>query len=210
MRPAGLYAAGRDALSRRNDPPSRIRIPALSTPPRRQIRSFDWSTGVIGVFAAVAALAVYLREGLDRVIAILIGDVGLMAYMMPKVFAGCVIGALVALLLPREVVTRWVGAESGWLGFAIAFLAAVILPGNPLTIFPVAGALLIAGADIGAVVVFITTWALIGYQRALVWELPFLGVDFMLWRIIVSLPIPFIAGILARMAVRARRGGSGP
>ena len=181
----------------------------MSTPPRRRIRSFDWSTGAIGAFAAVAALAVYLREGQDRFIAILIGDVGLMAYMMPKVLAGCVIGALVALLLPREVVTRWVGAESGWLGFVIAFLAAAILPGNPLTIFPVAGALLIAGADVGAVVVFITTWALIGYQRALVWELPFLGLDFMLWRIIVSLPIPFIAGMLARMVVRARRGGSG-
>ena len=156
-----------------------------------------------------AGIAVYLREGQDRFVAILVGDVGVMAYMMPKVLAGCVIGALVALLLPREVVTRWVGAESGWLGFVIAFLAAAILPGNPLTIFPVAGALLVAGADVGAVVVFVTTWAVIGYQRALVWELPFLGPDFMIWRIIVSLPLPFVAGMLARIAIAIRAYGRG-
>ena len=172
-------------------------------PPRRRISTFDWSTGVIAVAALAAGVAVYLREGQDRFVAILVGDVGVMAYMMPKVLAGCVIGTLVALLLPREVVTRWVGAESGWLGFVVAFLAAAILPGNPLTIFPVAGALLVAGADVGAVVVFVTTWAVIGYQRALVWELPFLGPDFMIWRIVVSLPLPFVAGMLARIAIRA-------
>lgn len=173
-------------------------------PPRRRISAFDWSTGVIAVAALVAGAVVYLHEGQDRFVATLVGDVGVVAYMLPKVLAGCLMGTLVTLLLPREVVTRWIGAESGWVGFIVAFLAAVIVPGNPLTIFPVAGALLVAGADIGAVVVFITTWAVVGYQRALVWELPFLGLDFTIWRIIVSLPLPFVAGALARMVVRAR------
>jgi hypothetical protein len=53
----------------------------------------------------------------------------------------------------------------------------------------------------------------IGYQRALVWELPFFGPDFVIWRIIVSLPLPFIAGLLARMMMRAlaaRRMSDGP
>jgi CrcB protein len=166
------------------------------------------STGVIAVAAVAAGIVVYWREGQERFFAVLGSDVGVMVYMTPKVLAGCIIGALMTLLLPREVVTRWIGAESGILGFVIAFLAAALLPGNPLTIFPVAGALLLAGADVGAVVVFITTWAVIGYQRALVWELPFLGLDFMLWRILVCLPLPFIAGALARMLVRARKPGS--
>jgi uncharacterized membrane protein YraQ (UPF0718 family) len=179
-------------------------------PPRRQISTFDWSTGAIAVAAVAAGIAVYFLEGRDRFLAILVGDMGLMVYMTPKVLAGCLIGTLVTLLLPREVVTRWIGAESGWSGLVIAFIAAVILPGNPLTIFPVAGALLAVGAEVGAVVVFITTWSLVGYQRALVWELPFFGLDFMIWRIVISLPLPFVAGVLARMAVRAldkRRGG---
>jgi uncharacterized membrane protein YraQ (UPF0718 family) len=176
-------------------------------PPRRRISTFDWSTGVIAIAALTAGSLVYLRHGPERFLAILTGDVGVMAYMMPKVLAGSLIGALVTLLLPREVVTRWIGAESGWLGFVVAFVGAAVLPGNPLTIFPVAGALLVVGADVGAVVVFITTWALIGYQRALVWELPFLGPDFVIWRIIVCLPLPFVAGILARLTMRVLRKG---
>jgi hypothetical protein len=36
-----------------------------------------------------------------------------------------------------------------------------------------------------------------------VWELPFFGSDFVLWRIIEALPLPIIAGLLARIAVRA-------
>ena len=52
-------------------------------------------------------------------------------------------------------------------------------------------------------IAFVTGWMLLGYNRALVWELPFFGPDFVLWRIIVSLPIPIIAGLLGRIAVRA-------
>ena len=66
-----------------------------------------------------------------------------------------------------------------------------------------AGAFLVMGADAGAVVAFIVSWTLIGYTRALVWELPFFGSDFVLWRIIAALPLPIIAGLLARIAVRA-------
>jgi len=45
-----------------------------------------------------------------------------------------------------------------------------------------------------------------------VWELPFFGPDFVVWRIIISTPLPIVAGILARMAVAAwpARVGEGP
>ena len=66
-----------------------------------------------------------------------------------------------------------------------------------------AGAFLAMGADAGAVVAFITSWTLIGYTRALVWELPFFGSDFVIWRIVAAVPLPIIAGILARIVVRA-------
>src|SRR6185437_9848565 len=39
----------------------------------------------------------------------------------------------------------------------------------------------------------ITSWTLIGYTRALVWELPFFGADFVIWRIVEALPLPIIA-----------------
>jgi uncharacterized membrane protein YraQ (UPF0718 family) len=174
-----------------------------AAPPRRRRRAFDWSTAVIAALAATAATTVYVRDGREHFFAILFGDVTLFAEMLPKVLAGCLIGAFVTLLLPREMVARWVGHESGFTGLLIAAFFGFLLPGGPITIYPVAGAFLVMGADAGAVVAFIVSWTLIGYTRALVWELPFFGSDFVLWRIVQALPLPIIAGLLARIAVRA-------
>ncbi|HZL62865.1 MAG TPA: permease [Pseudolabrys sp.] len=171
--------------------------------PRRRRRAFDWSTATIAVFAFAAAAAVYWRDGAEHFLAILSGDLLLFGEMLPKVLAGCLIGAFVTLLLPRELVARWVGHESGFTGLVVAALFGFILPGGPITIYPVAGAFLAMGADAGAVVAFISSWTLIGYTRALVWELPFFGSDFVIWRIVEALPLPILAGLLARIAVRA-------
>ena len=56
--------------------------------------------------------AVYLRDGADKVLAILTKDLELLVGMLPKMVAGCLIAAFVTRLVPREVVTRVVGAES--------------------------------------------------------------------------------------------------
>jgi len=172
-------------------------------PQRRRRRLFDWSTAAIAAVALGAAASVYWRDGREHFLAILTSDLTLFGEMLPKVLAGCLIGAFVTLLLPREMVARWVGHESGFPGLLIAALFGFILPGGPITIYPVAGAFLVMGADAGAVVTFIVSWTLIGYTRALVWELPFFGSDFVLWRIVEALPLPIIAGLLARIAVQA-------
>jgi uncharacterized membrane protein YraQ (UPF0718 family) len=168
---------------------------------RRKRKPFDWSTAVMALVVAAAAAMVYGRDGRERFLDILGSDLGLVVEMLPKVLAGCFIGAFVALLLPRELVARWVGKESGLLGLFVATVVGALLPGGPVTIFPVATAFLAVGADVGAAVAFITSWTLLGYTRALVWELPFFGPDFVIWRIIVSLPLPLVAGILARLII---------
>ena len=40
-------------------------------------------------------------------------DFWLFVGIMPSLLAGCLIAGFIALLLPRETVNRWVGAESG-------------------------------------------------------------------------------------------------
>jgi uncharacterized membrane protein YraQ (UPF0718 family) len=170
---------------------------------RRRSRPIDWSTAVIVTLAVSAAATVYVRRGREHFLAILETDISLLVDMLPKVLAGCLIGAFITLLLPREVVSRWVGSESGFLGILIATIVGAILPGGPFTIYPLAGAFLAIGADAGAAVAFVTSWTLLGYNRAVVWELPFFGLDFVTWRILLSLPLPVIAGLLARTAVRA-------
>ena len=55
-----------------------------------------------------------------------------------------------------------------------------------------------AGADRGALIAYITSWAMLGLQRVLVWDVPFMGAEFSLTRLLICLPLPIIAGLIAR------------
>ncbi|MGE3148091.1 MAG: permease [Pseudorhodoplanes sp.] len=167
-----------------------------------QRRIFDFSTWSIIALVVFAGTVVYVRKGGDAVMTLLVGDLDIFFDTMPKVLAGTFIGAFVALVLPRELVARWVGAESGFTGILVATLFGVVLPGGPFTIYPVSAAFLVLGADAGAAVAFITSWTLLGYTRALIWELPFMGLDFVSWRVLIALPMPILAGCLARVVAR--------
>jgi uncharacterized membrane protein YraQ (UPF0718 family) len=170
---------------------------------RRRVRTFEWSTAIIAAFSIIAGAIVYFRDGSEKFLTILGADTWLFVGMLPKMLAGCLIAAFVTRLLPREVVARVVGGESGLLGILVAMVMGAVLPGGPLTIYPVAGAFLLLGADVGTAVAFITAWNLLGYNRALIWELPFFGPEFVGWRILIAVPLPIIAGLLARAAARA-------
>ena len=83
-------------------------------------------------------------------------------------------------------------------GLLIATVAGTLTPGGPITSFPFVVALYMAGADRGSLVAYLTAWSLLGFQRVMVWEMPLLGLDFVLVRSLANLPFPILAGMLAR------------
>jgi uncharacterized membrane protein YraQ (UPF0718 family) len=115
------------------------------------------------------------------------------------VLAGCLLGAFIAEILPHDKVSRALGPESGLRGLLIGTAFGAILPGGPFTAYPVAAALLTVGADFGATIAMVVSWTLIGYGRAISWELPILGTEFTIWRMLLSVPIPILAGALGRV-----------
>ena len=152
----------------------------------------------IAVLVAVCVALVWRRDGIDGVMEILTSDLALFGGILPRVLAGCLLGAFIAEILPHEKVSRSLGPNSGLKGLLIGTAFGAILPGGPFTAYPVAAALLTVGADFGATIAMVVSWTLIGYGRAIVWELPILGTDFTLWRIVISLPLPILAGALGR------------
>jgi uncharacterized membrane protein YraQ (UPF0718 family) len=166
--------------------------------PRRKRKPIGWSMIMIGVLVAVSATLVWRRDGIDGVLEILTHDLTLFGGILPRVLAGCLLGAFIAEILPHEKVSRSLGPNSGLKGLLIGTAFGAILPGGPFTAYPVAAALLTVGADFGATIAMVVSWTLIGYGRAVAWELPILGPDFTLWRIVISLPIPVLAGALGR------------
>ena len=174
---------------------------AADTEPRpgRIRKPVGWSMIFIAVLVAVCVVLVWRRDGAHGVTEILFSDLELFGGILPRVLAGCLLGAFVAEILPHEKVSRALGPNSGLKGLLIGTAFGAILPGGPFTAYPVAAALLTVGADFGATIAMVVSWTLIGYGRAIAWELPIMGTDFTLWRILISLPIPILAGALGRL-----------
>jgi uncharacterized membrane protein YraQ (UPF0718 family) len=166
--------------------------------PGRIRKPIGWSTISIAMLVAVSAALVYRRDGASGVWEILKHDLTLFGGILPRVLAGCLLGAFITEILPHEKVSRSLGPASGLKGLLIGAAFGAILPGGPFTAYPVASALLTVGADFGATIAMVVSWTLIGYGRAVAWELPIMGTDFTLWRIVISLPLPILAGALGR------------
>ncbi len=123
--------------------------------------------------------------------AILFEDAWLFVTILPK-WHGLPDRALVRLLVARETIERYIGRRSGLLGLAIAGLIGMLFPAGPFTIFPLAVVLLASGADRGAAIAFISAWLLVGINRAIIWEMHFFGTDFVLFRFLLSMPMPIL------------------
>ena len=150
------------------------------------------------VICAASAGACVVLKGWDSVVNALTFMVTLIAQIAPIMLISILMAAFVQVLLPHDIVSKWLGRESGFRGILIATAAGAVIPGGPWVSFPLVLALAVAGADIGALVAFLSAWAVIPISRLLVWEMPFLGGDFVLIRMLVSSLIPLAAGIIAR------------
>lgn len=160
---------------------------------------FDWGFVIVAALSFGSMIWVTMRDGLTVSTHILGEDAWLFLTILPKVILGCLIGGLVRLLIARETIETHIGEGSGLKGLAIAGLIGMLFPAGPFTIFPLAAVLLVSGADRGAAIAFISAWLLIGINRAIIWEMPFFGTDFVLFRFLISLPMPVLLGAVARM-----------
>ena len=98
--------------------PAEERDDVEAGPPRKG-KPFGWSTFIIAVLVAVSAALVWRRDGFDAVWAILFHDVSLFGEIMPRVLAGCLLGGLIAAVLPHDKVSKSLGPESGLKGLLI-------------------------------------------------------------------------------------------
>lgn len=152
--------------------------------------------------ALVTGILCYLKLGAGAVLSSAGEAALLFLSILPQLAAGLLIGGLVTRLVSREKVAALLGGSSGIKGLAVATLAGALTPGGPFTSFPMVYALWIAGADAGALIAFIASWSLLGFNRLIVWELPLLGVEFTAVRFIACLPLPIIGGLIARYISR--------
>lgn len=173
-------------------------------PPKRSRRWTALIDRITVIFIALAILSLTLVATMrspERALDALVSALTLFVAIAPMIVAGLFLGGLVQAMTRPEQVAPWLGARSGLHGLALATALGAITPGGPFAAFPIVVALFAAGADIGAVVAFVTGWALLALHRVVIWELPLVGADFVGLRLLVSLPLPILAGLLARWLV---------
>jgi uncharacterized membrane protein YraQ (UPF0718 family) len=117
--------------------------------------------------------------------------------MLPLLVFALIVAGMVQVLLPRELLSKWVGAESGIRGILIGTVAGGLSPGGPYVNLPIAAGLLRSGANVGTMVAFLTGWSLWAVSR-LPMEVGILGWKFTLIRIASTFFFPPIAGLLAQ------------
>lgn len=121
--------------------------------------------------------------------------------ILPRLPISFFAAGFLAELLPKDQIGPLIGGESGFLGITIAALFGAMIPSGPIISFPIAIALAKLGAGTPQLVAFIAAWSSFMIQRLLMWEIPLMGWGFAWRRMVASVPLPFVAGILAALLV---------
>ena len=122
---------------------------------------------------------------------------GYFIVMAPRMFFALFLAVFAAELLPRDTISGWLGAESGFTGILIASAAGILVPAGGIVAIPLALAMYKIGVGIPQLTAFLTTWEIFAIHRMIAWEWPFLGGRFIALRVSSSFMLPPLAGLLA-------------
>ena len=153
-------------------------------------------TIILGVLALVLLFMGYY-QGQGQHISGLKSALNMTIEIIPLLVFAFIVAGMVQVLLPRELLAKWVGAESGMRGILIGTVAGGLSPGGPFVSLPIAAGLLRSGASIGTMVAFLTGWSLWAVGR-LPMEVGILGWKVALIRMASTFFFPPIAGLIAQ------------
>ncbi|MBS3768078.1 MAG: permease [Candidatus Cloacimonetes bacterium] len=95
----------------------------------------------------------------------------------------------------KEHVMKWLGKESGIKGIVISFVFGALPTGPLFVAFPIAATLKKKGASILNIVIFLSAWGCVKIPQEII-ELQYLGLKFMLTRLVLTISFITIMGII--------------
>ena len=153
-------------------------------------------TIIMAVFAIILFIIGYSRgegqhvQGLKSALRMTID-------ILPLLIFAFIMAGMVQVLLPHELLSKWVGEESGIRGILIGTLAGSMTPGGPYVSLPLAAGLLKSGASVGTMVAFVSAWSLWAISR-LPLEIGILGWKFWFARFACTFFFPPVADLIAQ------------
>jgi len=163
---------------------------------KRRISNMLVPTIIMAVLAIILLFMGYTK-GEGQHITGLKSSLKMTVEILPLLVFAFIIAGMVQVLLPHELMSKWIGEDSGMRGIFIGALAGGITPGGPYVSLPLAAGLLRSGAGVGTMVAFVTAWSLWAVSR-LPMEIGILGWKFTLVRLACTFFFPPVAGFLAQ------------
>jgi hypothetical protein len=150
------------------------------------------------LWGSVAVLA-FLAWRRGRTVLVSSAREGTMDFItiVPRIALGVIGSGYIAAIIPPQVITGWLGPNSGWSGVLAAVIAGAATPGGPVVGFSIGAVALKSGGGAPQVIAYVVAWALFAFQRLILWEIPFMPARFVWFRAAVSLPFPFLAAAIA-------------
>jgi len=126
-----------------------------------------------------------LRRGLEQ-----------FAIIFPRMICALIGAEFLAMMIPAEVIGRFLGNEAGFTSILIGSFTGLLIPAGPIISFSIAATFAKAGASTPAIISFLTAWSLFSIHRIIIYEIPLLGFSFLRLRILSVLILPITAGVL--------------
>jgi uncharacterized membrane protein YraQ (UPF0718 family) len=169
--------------------------------PKREGRSMVDSTALILAAATAVLLIIAFWRGRDLPLAGLLAGGRTLWRNLPLLLLSFALAGLAQVLIPKELISRWLGTQAGIKGILIGCVVGGLVPGAPYAIFPLVAVLYRAGASLGAVVGFVAAWSLWSVSR-LPLEMALIDPKPALVRYAITFVVPPIAGLLAGPVTR--------
>jgi len=157
----------------------------------------DSATIIMALIAVALLVTSYFRGG-DLPLAGLKAGGRTLWNNLPLLLLSFAVAGLAQVLIPRELISRWLGAGAGLRGIVLGCVAGGLVPGAPYAVFPIVAALYRSGAGLGAVVGFVSAWSLWSVGR-LPTEVALIGPRVTLVRFLSTLIFPPVAGLIAHV-----------
>lgn len=167
----------------------------MATKKKRRDPKMLYPTITMALIAGILILIGYLRGGGEHIMGLRSAG-NMTIQILPLLACAFTVAGMAQVLIPHDILVKWVGVESGIRGIMIGTIAGGLAPGGPYISLPIAAALLRAGASVGTMVAFLTGWSLWAVGR-LPMEVGIMGWKFTLIRLACTFFFPPIAGIVA-------------
>jgi len=152
-------------------------------------------TIIMVVLAIVLTVIAYQKGGGEHILGLKSAG-NLLLQIAPLLIFAFIVAGMIQFLVPTEMISKWIGSESGFRGIIIGTVVGGFMPGGPYVSLPMAAGLLRVGAGMGTMVALLTAWSLWAITR-LPMEVGIMGWKFTLIRLACTFFFPPIAGLIA-------------